>query len=115
MTISTRYIVQICIPGGEWKDLRKSRNSKAYTLTQEEAVAYMNTQSDSVRVWNQSTTVKTKDYVSAAYRVIKSTMTNGLINQEVVAGNVSTAEEAHGFSMYAPASNANTVMGVFEV
>jgi hypothetical protein len=65
MTVSTRYIVQVLI-NGEWKTYLRTMRSKGYTLTVEEAMAYLGTLD------------QTKQY-----RIVKSVCENGLINQTI--------------------------------
>jgi len=68
MEITTRYIVQINIEGKGWVAYvaKSARKSGRYTLTPQEAFAYLATLKDGV------------------FRVIKSTVEDGLINQSVV-------------------------------
>lgn len=83
--METRFVVQVRI-NGKWSDYRKNRASKTYTLTQQEAVAFMNLQPETAKVWSDDKHTMVAD-VPVTYRVIKSVKTNGLINQEIVAGD----------------------------
>lgn len=80
METSTRFIVQVFIEGKGWTAYvaKGARRGGKYTLTSEEAGAYIKTLPTSY------TLKDSEEEIAIKYRIIESVVSDGLINQKVV-------------------------------